>query len=373
MISRRRFLAGGTALAGTGLGLLWLREGVAPPPPPAGTGSSGGLQLDSGLGDGFDQVLVSLVGTDPLGAAWVAGEGVEQPGPVIEALAVSLDAPGAAEAAGPGDWAARLSALVREDFQRGRTCQVEGWLLSQTECRLVGLRHLLARADAGNAALIAAETREQTVADYPEGEIAPLAKWGPQKTRVGEKFNVQLDGHSGLWFQFSGAPAHARIAIDGELVKTSVSPEVVTSGLFGEMQERILSTPGRYPIALVDPVRRVRQPVGHLEVLPRKPAAGIGSGGFCDIEKWGPQKTRVGLAKNEQAGGAMGVWVKSDCMPPDTRLMVGDDMVKSGVRKFGLAGSVPAVFLETPGELELQLFSPSTGQRQPLGVLLIEP
>ncbi|MBN7795179.1 hypothetical protein [Parahaliea mediterranea] len=366
MISRRRLLVGGGALAGTGLGLLWLRQGGDSSLPPD-TSATGGLRLDSGLGKGFDRFLASLAGTDPLGAAWVEAEGVEHIGSLVDALDGSIHT-----AQNARELADAVAGRVRADFQEGLTCRVGGWVLSGTECRLVGLRHLLLRLEPGNAQLVAAETKVPSVADYAEGHIAPLANWGPKSTRVGEKFNVQIDGHSGLWFQFSGAPAHARIVIDGELVKTSVSAKVVTSGLFGEMQERILATPGRYDIALVDPVRGIRQPVGQFVVRPRKAASGPGKAGFCEIEKWGPQSTRVGLAKNEQPDGAMGLWVRSACMPRDAQLIVGDDVVKSSVKKFGLSAAIPAVFLEAPGELELVLYSPATGQRQPVGVLVVE-
>ncbi|MFV0275954.1 MAG: hypothetical protein ACK5HY_02070, partial [Parahaliea sp.] len=256
-------------------------------------------------------------------------------------------------------------------YRARRTCQLDGWVLSDTECRLIALRHLLLRQTPGQEQPVAAETQVAGPREYPEAEIAELNNWGPRWTLVGQPFNVQLDGHNGLWFQIAGAPAHAKIAIDGQLARTSVGARVVTSGLFGEQQTHILATPGRYPIALVDPVRAVQQHIGYFEV--RDPAAETAlEEAFCEIRDWGPQRTRLGTLANPQPDGSLGIWVRTDCLPADARLQVGEDLVPSGVRPPGLTGAIPPALLAQPGRRPLSIYSPRMNQRVVLGDLLVE-
>ena len=46
---------------------------------------------------------------------------------------------------------AELTALIRRDFEVGRTLEVEGWILSLTEARLAAISNLLATAPAATA------------------------------------------------------------------------------------------------------------------------------------------------------------------------------------------------------------------------------
>lgn len=373
MITRRDFVVAGISAGSTALAFQWLGgdtpretslagvDGTAPAPE---------LAIDVGLGEPMNQLLRSMDNADGLGRAWLAAQ---QEKPTLSQLAAvvgkHIDPAGA-------DLAQAAANRVQDDFARGRVCEIEDWRLSLTECQLAGLRVLAIDANPANAAVAEARRNGEGESGYTIGEIAPLKNWGPRKTLQGQSFNTQPDGHSGLWFQFKGAPARARIMIDGEIAKTSVSPDTVTSGLFGATQKRILSTPGAYEIALVDPVRRVKQPIGKL-VVEKDPSYKAeehaqARDGYCPATKWGPRKTQVGVARNEQPDGSMGVWVHMDCYPGDATLRFGDDPLPLTRKGFGFTTSIPLPLLESPGEKPLVLMSPGAGTEFTVGHIVIE-
>lgn len=361
MISRRGFVIAGVA-AGTGAA-LYFYDGERVP----GGGDAGELMLDAGLGDAMNRLLLSLDSADPLGRAWLASQ---TPAPDLARLAAEV---ASILDTGAPDLAAAIAARVRRDFRQGRLCELDGWRLALTECQLAGLRVLAIDANPANAKILAARAAASDETQWRTGEIAPLKNWGPKKTLRGQPFNQQPDGHSGLWFQIEGAPARVKIMIDGEIAKTSVSTDVVTSGLFGETQERILATPGRYPIALVDPVERIKQPIGDLVVEAGPKASRPDSGGgFCPITRWGPQSTRVGVARNEQPDGAMGVWAFTDCLPPGATLRFGDDPLPLTRTKFGFTSKIALPLIGAPGKIPLVLEDPETGAALTVGTVTIE-
>ena len=264
-----------------------------------------------------------------------------------------------------------VRASIREDFSRGEICELEGWRLSETECQLAGLQWLAIQ----HGLLDATGPEERQAKAYTAGEIAPVKNWGPRHTLRGEVFNPQLDGHSGLWFLVEGAPPHARIMIDGQIAPTSVSEKSVSSGLHGAEQERILAKPGRYEIALVDPIRKTKQVVGHFEVResPGKPAASKSRDmAFCEVTRWGPQRTRAGVAANEQPDGSMGLWLHTDCLPRGARLWFGEDLLVYHRKPFGLTALLPLALLGAPGKVPLSFSLGSDGEKQVFGHVVIE-
>lgn len=373
MITRRDFIVAGISAGGTVLALQFLGEDSSPgqlPAPAVAPEGSTEFAIDAGLGEPMNALLQSMDNTDALGRVWLDSQPAR---PTLARLGteitkrIDIRVPDIAQA---------TAKRVQEDFAQNQLCEIEGWRLSLTECQLAGLRVLAIDANPTNATLVEAHRNDVGNSLYAIGEIAPLKNWGPQKTLQGESFNTQPDGHSGLWFQISGAPSRARIMIDGEITKTSIKPEVVTSGLFGKMQERILSTPGEYQIALVDPVKRVKQPLGTLvvEINPsyntrNHPGA---EDGYCPVTKWGPQQTQVGVAQNEQPDGSMGMWVQMECFPKDATLRFGDDPLPLTRRQFGFTTSIPLPLIESPGEKPLVLMSPSAGTEFIIGHIVIE-
>lgn len=366
MIKRRSMLAAAVAAGGVAAGWRYAyRPGVSS----LLTGPEQSLFVDGAPGAGLLDFLAPMEEIGPVGEAWLTS--LEQE-PNMAELLQSVMARTNLSAA---DLESVIAGQVRREFSIGDTCSVKGWQLSLTECQLGGLRQL---AIARGLIIIGQEQQKALAGHtdiYTAGEIAPLENWGPRHTVQGKKFNEQLDGHSGLWFKVRGAPAHAKIMIDGEISKTSVSEKVVSSGLFDEMQERILSTPGTYEIALVDPIRKIKQAIGKFEVrghpLAAQPAV-ESAVEFCQVESWGPRKTRVGVAANEQADGSMGIWVRTSCLPVDTQLLFADDPLPVKRRSFGLTAAIPLAFLGAPGQVAVTLYNPASGQRRLIGHVIIE-
>lgn len=371
MIKRRHFIVSGVGAGGLALILYntnpaWQAAQDAAPDavetPP--------LLIESGLGGAMDALLGSLENADALGRAWLDEQ---SPEPTLSELGEIITGkidPGAAQLS---DLTAQQ---IRDDFSQNDLCTIDGWQLSVTECQLAALRVLAIDSNPANLPILEARAKARRNAELAIGEIAPLKNWGPQETRQGEKFNEQADGHSGLWFQFQGAPARARIMIDGEYARTNVRSDVVTSGLYGELQDRVLSTPGEYEIALVDPIRKIKQPIGAL-VVREDPDYQARQGqaqenGFCPITRWGPRKTEVGVAANEQPDGSMGVWVHTECLPEDVELRFGDDPLRITRRDFGLTSTIPLALIETPGETPLQLINTTTEETVVIGHITIQ-
>lgn len=104
-------------------------------------------------------------------------------------------------------------------------------------------------AAASNAPAVAAP------APMPEpGSVVPSAvtiiKWGPERTKAGEPFNVQADGNSGIWFELDAA-VPAGTSISGSFGgKPLIGP--VVDGKFGAATIPVdyLATPGTYPLEL---------------------------------------------------------------------------------------------------------------------------
>lgn len=358
MIKRRHFIATGVGAGGIALILYntdlatWQAQDVP---------EAQQLLIESGLGAEMDELLTSLTSSDALGRAWLDEQ---NPEPTLEQL-------GAVIASTIDPTATTLSALtaeqIRNDFSQNNLCSINGWQLSMTECQLTALRVLAVEANPANATILEARAKARLNAELAIGEIAPLSNWGPKSTLQGEKFNEQADGHSGMWFQFQGAPGRARIMIDGEYARTNVRSDVVTSGLFGEVQERILSTPGAYEIALVDPVRKIKQPIGELIVQDKK-----NYGEFCAITRWGPQETSVGVAANEQPDGSMGIWAFTDCVPDNVELRFGDDPLRLTRMDFGFTSSIPLAFIETPETKALRLVNTVSNEDIVVGRITIK-
>lgn len=260
-------------------------------------------------------------------------------------------------------WAAEVRALIAEDFHEQRLCEVDGWQLSRTECGLAAA--VAAAAERGE---LGPGVQTKPASAYPEGAIASVTGWGPQRTRVGVPFNVQRDGHSGLWIQATGAPSYVKVMIGGIVTPARVRNDVITTGLYEPEHEALLDQPGEIGIELIDPVRELRQPVGRLSVLAAEPVA---AATFCEVREWGPRRTRAGVAANPQANGSMGLWFRTDCVPTGAGLWFGEDQLPLTRRPFGFTSSIPVALLEVRGETPLTLRA-ADGSRQLVGTLRID-
>jgi hypothetical protein len=101
---------------------------------------------------------------------------------------------------------ARLAAAITEDFADGHVCTIEGWQLSETECRLAALK-LLVRD--GRQASSCLERYEKI-----QSRIAAIH---PSFTVAGKGFNVQPTGRSVIVIKGSGFVSSSRVRLNGEL------------------------------------------------------------------------------------------------------------------------------------------------------------
>lgn len=257
-----------------------------------------------------------------------------------------------------------LLLAIRQDFQAGRTCEVKGWKLSVTECGVAALVH-----EAIGQGQLVGLSPSSGQARFREDTITNVRNWGPQTTTVGTPFNVQRDGHSGLWIVTEDAPPYVKVALGGITTPANVRSGVVTTGLYAPEHEALLNAPGGFEVALVDPVREVRQRVGEFVVKPQPRPTGLAD--LCDIETWGPQRTRAGVAANPQPNGSMGLWFRTECVPKGIKIFFGEDQLRLTQRPFGFTSSIPLALLEARGRIPLTL-RVSDGSHQVIGNVIID-
>ncbi len=353
-LSRRKLLLGTTALAAVG-GVWWWQD--------AGTHI---IRSPSGLGVEVDLWLAASPTLLALGAQVPAAT---NPTELITRLRSDLALPaiGVVELQLLQQNASRA---IARNFADDELEIVDGWLLASIE---VKLGQLAALVSGGRSA---AEVKEERP-DWQTAEIAPVEHWGPQSTEVNQPFNTQSDGHCGMWFRIRGAPTWAVIVIDGQEMPTTVLDDVVTSGLFGELQVRMLANPGSYPIELVDKIRRVRQPIGDFVVTPRpqrwQREDGSESAVFCPVHEWGPNLTVAGEPPNPQPDGSSGLWFKLECAPPEAVVELNGTPLPSAVQPDLITTRVDAALYSQPGGHRLSLYDPVSGERMQIGLLRILP
>ncbi|MEB2314656.1 MAG: hypothetical protein OZ919_00985 [Xanthomonadaceae bacterium] len=368
MITRRDLCVAALAAGATAGVLMTPWDSIRDAFSPAANGT--------GLGRPFDALLASLDGTQGVGR--IVAEG-GAPGTSADALIERLGARLEGALRDRTAIEARLGELVRADFAAARTCRVDGWMLSQTECDLAGLRwHLLGEAPAASAAAAPqAAAAAAATPGSPAAAIVEVTNWGPRTTEQGSKFNVQPDGHSGLWFVAPGTPDWVKVRIDGQESPTTVSEAGFTSGIFGSLQERILATPGSYRVELYDPVNDTVQPIGELVVRPMAERAiredGTRSSIFCPVTEWGPTETTVGVAENAQPDGSQGMWFLLPCAPNNVQLVFGDDRLPATRTDRGITSRVPLALLESPGTVSISLRHIHSGEELTVGLFEIRP
>jgi hypothetical protein len=350
MTRRRKFLAGTVAVAATG-GIWWSSNFEA-------------ARISSGLGQQIDLWLTSSPTLLSLGARL-------PPPPSASVLAARLRDQLSLPAEGEVDLDAFQQSArkaIARSFAEDELEMVDGWLLAPTELTLGQLAILV------SGGRDAEEVRSEPP-PWQQGEIATLERWGPQSTKVNQPFNTQADGHSGLWFRFTGAPIGAVIVIDGEEMPTTVLEDIVTSGLFGALQTRMLANPGNYAVELVDPVRRIRQPIGDFVVIsePEKWRDCKESAVFCPVSDWGPNRTIAGSIPNPQPDGSNGLWIKLECAPPEAVVELDGTALPSAHRTGMITTRVDAALYAMPGEYKLELYDPASGERMPIGLLQVMP
>ena len=170
-----------------------------------------------------------------------------------------------------GDIHTRIQQQVEADFAYGDICQLDGWQLSLTECRLAAIAFLLRESGGHIEELV---VRPQGPLDHlSELTIVQVERWGPRSCRTGELFNLQPSGHSALWFRFLKLDRYPdyEIHLGSLAAATSINADrnLITASLTPKQSRRLTSTEGKIPIHLVDPVRG-KQLIGYFHVQPRQ-------------------------------------------------------------------------------------------------------
>lgn len=103
---------------------------------------------------------------------------------------------------------------------------------------------------------------------FRTGQIVQVLDWGPQETSVGESFNVQQDGRSGIWVRYQGElPAGSFLSLAGfPLLTTAGHQGVFTAGAVPALTSRLTVISGSLPLDLVEPASRLVQRVGAFKV-----------------------------------------------------------------------------------------------------------
>lgn len=334
-----------------------------------GAGAAGGVWLfcpcDSqqpGAAAQLDAIARSMSGAASAGRAWLEAHPAADPrAELLDSLAMeprsSIDSDRLASA---------ISDRVEEDFTQERLFRHDAWQLSQTEARLAAL----------HVALLGAAASEASAPSFdaaPEAELVRLERYNPKQVVQGE-----ILAHPGLpdnviWFATAEPPPpRFRLYIDGTSLPTNASQNGFSVRVPDELRYRLFETPGEYPIWLYDPVVDRRQQLGALAVV----AATASGGSFCDVDNWGPRETRVGEPFNEQPDGASAFWLRIECFPETTvvtldgvevptTLRPGDGLITTHIKNHELYAA--------PGEYAVELLDKATGNRHPVGSLVVRP
>jgi hypothetical protein len=258
----------------------------------------------------------------------------------------------------------QLEQIIRADFANHRLVDIEGWQLSETECRLAALSFVL-KGDQAAATPVAVE--------LTPGEVVGVVNWGPQTTYKGEKFNEQPDGHSGLWFKAQDTPVSAILVFAGKNQSTQMYADSFTSGLRGEFMQQVINTPGEYSVELLDKASQLIQKIGTFRVLDPPATAEATDLDQCEIENWGPVHSPAGQPFNPQPSGDSAFWVGTNCALAGSRLIFAGAKLKTTVHDNFLTAPVPAGHELEPGTYSLEIQLGDSEGRLKVGDFLVEP
>jgi len=167
------------------------------------------------------------------------------------------------------DVRAQVRHLVALDFERGELCDVDGWQLSLTECRLAGLAFLF-RQQGGYVAQPLPSSGDP-LEPLPNWRVTEVGHWGPRSSLVNEPFNVQSDGYSALWFHVDEIDRYAyKIYVGSFAARTVVNTKakLISASLAPQHTQQVVSKAGEVAVHLVDPARG-KQLIGHFSVRSR--------------------------------------------------------------------------------------------------------
>ncbi|MYF91221.1 MAG: hypothetical protein F4184_03525 [Gemmatimonadetes bacterium] len=161
---------------------------------------------------------------------------------------------------------------LARDFDTGKLCQVDGWLLSRTECGLAAMAFVFVRD--GGQIEARATVPDGPLAHLPDVWFGKVERWGPQSTLAGRPFNPQNSGESALWFHFDELEALSyEIFIGGQKTRTVLKQagRFAVANLGKRRTIELVAKSGAYPVHLVEPSRG-KQLIGYLQVRPTSSA-----------------------------------------------------------------------------------------------------
>ncbi|HSR69579.1 MAG TPA: hypothetical protein VLU25_16720 [Acidobacteriota bacterium] len=272
-----------------------------------------------------------------------------------------------------------LSAAISQDFQRADgICRLNGWYLSQTECRLAAMR-VVARGQG-----LISDVAKPVLA-FPEADLYEVGEWGPRTTPRGESFNQQPDGGSAFWFHIAGAPPSLKIFLGRREMKVTIHPDLVTASLAPEDAASIVRNPGRHAVVAADPQRQLQQTIGEFQVLegaadsPANAVEGplevssLPEMRLKEVAAWGPQSTVLGQPFNPQPSGASAFWidVEADRTESALRVYLGNHPLRTTVNAKVITASISpeevSSLLGRAGNYPLYLVSRARSGRQKVG------
>ena len=262
---------------------------------------------------------------------------------------------------------AALLTRIAADFGAGERLDIAGWQLSRTECRLLAI-------GAREQGLSEPQRTEQGEMQFEQ--FAKIERWGPGETIEGRIFNPIGNGRGGFWIRVADpVPGSTRLMLDGVMLATHFEPGVVTASLEPDYMDKVIASPGMYPLLMVDTARNVAQRVGYLTVRPRPPAATLGDGSqsevFCQVERWGPDHTNQGQAFNEQPDGEAAFWVRIGCAPKSARLRLDGKPLPTTVSTSLVTARVPHYAKLEPGDYVLEIHDPDSGETLQVGTFRV--
>jgi len=352
-MKRRRFIvmtAGGAALVGVGAaGGLWFFC-------PAGERAA------AAAGEQIDSIARSMSGAASAGRAWRAAHPGSDP---RTALLQALDIDAGDRIDGP-TLVERLAERTERDFADDALFEHDGWLLSETEARLAALHVALLGPAASQA-------RAPSFDAATEAELVRLERYNPKEVTQGEPLTHPGLPENVIWFATAEPPPpRFRVYIDGSSIPVNARDNGFSVRVSDPLRQRLFEAPGEHALWLYDPVVDRRQRLGALTVV----AAAGDSGGFCDVEAWGPQQTRAGEPFNKQPDGASAFWLRIACFPPTTVVTLAGVELKTTLRPDdGLITTHinnHALYREA-GEYPVALLDTATGKARPVGTFIVRP
>ena len=199
-----------------------------------------------------------------------------------------------------------------------------------------------------------------------EAQLAEVADWGPADL---ESRYPGADEVPGIWL-------HARqpLAAGTRLTLGGRRLEIVH-----RTERFLLARPAHYHFGSADqllPLRLVsaggsrQQTIGEIRLRPaarRVPAEDGSESRFCAVEDWGPQETALAEPANLQPNGNMGIWLRAECLPPQTRLEVAGQLLNTTLQGRLATSSIALAPLKEHASLPVSLVDASTGARLQVG------